>query len=39
MRGDGEHALGDKIGVELFEEGDLVDVRGDVARGAGSPAA
>jgi large subunit ribosomal protein L3 len=28
MRGDGEHALGDKIGIDLFNEGDLVDVRG-----------
>lgn len=28
IRGDGEHALGDKVGIELFNEGDLVDVRG-----------
>ena len=27
MRGDGEYALGDKIGMELFNEGDLLDVR------------
>jgi large subunit ribosomal protein L3 len=28
LAGGGEHALGDKIGLELFNEGDLVDVRG-----------
>jgi large subunit ribosomal protein L3 len=28
VRGDGEYALGDKVGIELFNEGDLVDVRG-----------
>jgi large subunit ribosomal protein L3 len=34
VRGDGEHALGDKIGIELFNEGDLVDVRG-MSKGRG----
>ena len=34
IRGDGEYAVGDKVGVELFEEGDLVDVSG-VSRGRG----
>jgi large subunit ribosomal protein L3 len=34
LRGDGEHNVGDKIGVELFEEGDLVDVTG-TSRGRG----
>jgi large subunit ribosomal protein L3 len=29
VQGDGEYALGDKIGIELFNEGDLVDVRGE----------
>jgi large subunit ribosomal protein L3 len=32
--GDGEYSVGDKVGVELFEEGDLVDVTG-VSRGRG----
>ncbi len=32
--GEGGYALGDKVGVELFEEGDLVDVSG-VSRGRG----
>jgi len=32
--GDGEYSLGDKVGVELFDEGDLVDVTG-VSRGRG----
>ncbi len=27
VRGEGEYALGDKIGIDLFTEGDLVDVR------------
>jgi large subunit ribosomal protein L3 len=34
VRGDGEYVLGDSIGMELFNEGDLVDVRG-VSRGRG----
>lgn len=34
LRGEGEHSIGDKIGVELFEEGDLVDVTG-TSRGRG----
>jgi large subunit ribosomal protein L3 len=34
VAGDGEYAVGDKIGVELFSEGDLVDVTG-VSRGRG----
>src|SRR5437868_6067654 len=25
VRGDGEYSLGDKVGIELFEQGDLVD--------------
>src|SRR5438132_5356244 len=32
--GDGEYSVGDKVGVELFDEGDLVDVTG-VSRGRG----
>lgn len=32
--GDGEHNVGDKIGLELFSEGDLVDVTG-TSRGRG----
>lgn len=32
--GDGEYNVGDKVGVELFSEGDLVDVTG-VSRGRG----
>ncbi len=28
VRGEGEYALGDTVGIELFAEGDLVDVRG-----------
>lgn len=32
--GDGEYSVGDKVGVELFNEGDLVDVTG-VSRGRG----
>jgi large subunit ribosomal protein L3 len=34
IAGDGEYAVGDKVGLELFEEGDLVDVTG-VSRGRG----
>jgi large subunit ribosomal protein L3 len=34
VRGDGEYNVGDKIGVELFEAGDVVDVTG-VSRGRG----
>jgi large subunit ribosomal protein L3 len=34
IQGDGEYAVGDKVGLELFEEGDLVDVTG-VSRGRG----
>jgi large subunit ribosomal protein L3 len=34
VRGGGEYSLGDKVGMELFNEGDLVDVRG-VSRGRG----
>jgi len=34
VRGDGDYAVGDKVGVELFEEGDYVDVTG-VSRGRG----
>jgi large subunit ribosomal protein L3 len=33
-RGDGELSVGDSFGVDLFDEGDLVDVRG-VSRGRG----
>jgi large subunit ribosomal protein L3 len=29
LRGDGEYALGDKVGIDLFNEGDMVDVRGE----------
>src|SRR5436853_2707125 len=32
--GDGEYSVGDKVGIELFDEGDLVDVTG-VSRGRG----
>ena len=32
--GDGEYSVGDKVGVELFDEGDIVDVTG-VSRGRG----
>ncbi len=28
VRGEGEYVLGDTVGIELFSEGDLVDVRG-----------
>lgn len=34
MVGDGEYSVGDKIGVELFDEGDVIDVTG-VSRGRG----
>jgi large subunit ribosomal protein L3 len=34
VRGDGEYSVGDKVGVELFDEGDYVDVTG-VSRGRG----
>lgn len=34
VRGDGEYNVGDKIGLDLFNEGDMVDVRG-VSRGRG----
>ena len=34
VAGDGEYTVGDKVGIELFEEGDLVDVSG-VSRGRG----
>ena len=34
VQGDGEYSLGDKVGLELFSEGDLVDVTG-VSRGRG----
>jgi len=34
VRGDGEYTVGDKVGVELFDEGDFVDVTG-VSRGRG----
>jgi large subunit ribosomal protein L3 len=34
LAGDGEYSVGDRVGVELFEEGDLVDVTG-VSRGRG----
>ncbi|HEY7801171.1 MAG TPA: 50S ribosomal protein L3 [Dehalococcoidia bacterium] len=34
IQGEGEYNVGDKIGLELFEEGDLVDVVG-VSRGRG----
>src|SRR3990172_1184462 len=32
--GDGEYAVGDKVGIELFSAGDLVDVTG-ASRGRG----
>ena len=34
VQGDGEYSVGDKVGMELFNEGDMVDVRG-VSRGRG----
>jgi large subunit ribosomal protein L3 len=34
LLGDGEYAIGDKVGLELFNEGDLVDVTG-TSRGRG----
>jgi len=34
VRGDGAYSVGDKVGLELFNEGDRVDVRG-VSRGRG----
>jgi large subunit ribosomal protein L3 len=34
VAGEGEYTVGDKVGIELFEEGDLVDVSG-VSRGRG----
>jgi large subunit ribosomal protein L3 len=34
VRGDGEYSVGDSVGVELFDEGDYVDVTG-VSRGRG----
>ena len=34
MLGDGEYSLGDSVGIEIFTEGDLVDVTG-VSRGRG----
>ena len=34
VRGDGEYAVGDQVGMDIFNEGDLVDVRG-VSRGRG----
>jgi large subunit ribosomal protein L3 len=34
LLGDGEYAVGDKVGMEIFSEGDLVDVTG-VSRGRG----
>jgi len=34
VRGDGEYTVGDKVGIELFDEGDYVDVVG-VSRGRG----
>ncbi|MDP9237661.1 MAG: 50S ribosomal protein L3 [Chloroflexota bacterium] len=34
IAGDGEYSVGDRIGIELFGEGDLVDVTG-VSRGRG----
>jgi len=34
VRGEGEYTVGDKVGVELFDEGDFVDVTG-VSRGRG----
>jgi len=34
VRGDGDYNVGDKVGLELFNEGDLVDVTG-VSRGRG----
>jgi large subunit ribosomal protein L3 len=34
LRGDGEYSVGDKVGIELFDEGDYVDVVS-VSRGRG----
>ena len=34
VRGEGEYAVGDTVGLDIFSEGDLVDVRG-VSRGRG----
>jgi large subunit ribosomal protein L3 len=34
IAGDGEYSVGDRVGIELFGEGDLVDVTG-VSRGRG----
>lgn len=34
VRGDGDYSVGDTVGMDLFSEGDLVDVRG-VSRGRG----
>ena len=34
VEGDGEYSVGDRVGVELFSEGDLLDVTG-VSRGRG----
>jgi large subunit ribosomal protein L3 len=34
VQGEGDYSIGDKVGLELFEEGDLVDVIG-VSRGRG----
>lgn len=34
VQGDGEYSVGDRIGIEVFTEGDLVDVTG-VSRGRG----
>lgn len=34
IEGDGEYSVGDRVGIELFGEGDLVDVTG-VSRGRG----
>lgn len=34
VRGDGEYSVGDKVGLELFDEGDYVDVTGQ-SRGRG----
>jgi large subunit ribosomal protein L3 len=34
VRGDGDYSVGDKVGIELFDEGDYVDVTG-VSRGRG----
>ncbi|MEX0751000.1 MAG: 50S ribosomal protein L3 [Dehalococcoidia bacterium] len=34
VKGDGDYSVGDKLGIELFDEGDYVDVTG-VSRGRG----